>query len=372
MQIDFHHGVTYVCARLAGFHPDEAEIIAHSAQYVDDATKDGEIYFDNGMIYTRIASAHKMLDYKNFNALANHRAWLPFHFLPGNNGESAPAIHQELDREEYLRRCICRPNSPIAKDLARLVIERQKRPYALYRLGIAMHVYVDTWAHQGFVGFQHPINVAKNLEANDKMHEKRFGERLADFFQDAFDRLSSKWVGDSLPLGHGAVLSYPDRPYLKWSYTNGFGERVERDNPKDFVDAAQEMFQVFCRYRDFPIGGPSVFARTYPLPQAFTTIADLLATTVDEDGKDRHAVWLSHIANGTFGFSDDVRYVAKGEGSWKHLALDTAEDVDKEHGEIPYNPKFQTSHWKLFHDALQAHQFYVLHELLPRYGLLGG
>lgn len=329
------------------------------------------------MIYTRIASAHKMLDAKNFDALANHRAWLPFHFLPGNDGETTPDTHKPLGKDEYLRRCICRPNSPVAKDLTRLVIERQNRAYALYRLGIAMHVYVDTWAHQGFVGFQHPVNIANDLESSHELHEGRikqhgFGHRAIDFVKEKFDQLKSKLVGESLPLGHGAVLSYPDMPYLKWSYTDGDGKRVERDNPKEFFEAAQEMYQVFCRYREYQNAGDAVFEKTYPLPEAFALVRDMLANTAHEDGDARHQVWLSHIAKGAFGFSDEVTYVGKGHGSWKYHALGTIEDVGEGHGKIPYNPKFQSSHWKLFHDALQAHQFYVLHELLPRYGLLGG
>ena len=42
MQIDFHHAVTYVAARLAGFSANDAGIIAHSAQYVDDAVNAGK------------------------------------------------------------------------------------------------------------------------------------------------------------------------------------------------------------------------------------------------------------------------------------------------------------------------------------------
>jgi len=42
------------------------------------------------MIYPRTASAHKMLDYRNMRDLANHRVWLPFHFLPGNGGDPTP------------------------------------------------------------------------------------------------------------------------------------------------------------------------------------------------------------------------------------------------------------------------------------------
>lgn len=49
MQIDFHHAVTYVAARIAGMDHAKADIIAYAAQYVDDATNHGYIRFDNGV-----------------------------------------------------------------------------------------------------------------------------------------------------------------------------------------------------------------------------------------------------------------------------------------------------------------------------------
>ena len=69
MQIDFHHGATYVVARIAGFSPEQAQVIAHSAQYIDDATKEGVIKFDNFSMFRCMASAHKSIDYRNFEAL---------------------------------------------------------------------------------------------------------------------------------------------------------------------------------------------------------------------------------------------------------------------------------------------------------------
>ncbi len=86
MQIDFHHGTTYCIARFAGFRHPEAEMIAYCAQYVDDAINNGLITFDNGAMFSRISSAHKMLDYRNFEELANHRVWIPFHYLLPNYG----------------------------------------------------------------------------------------------------------------------------------------------------------------------------------------------------------------------------------------------------------------------------------------------
>jgi len=374
MQIDFHHGVTYVVARLAGFVPPEADIIAHSAQYVDDATESGEIWFANGMLYPRISSAHKMFDYRNARKLANHRVWLPFHFLPGNRGEAAPDAPLPFTSEDdFILRCVCRPNSHPARELMRIVITRQERDYALYRLGIAAHVFVDTWAHQGFVGYQHRINIATDIVANDEHHEKRFDKRAEEFFKSGWGRFLSWLLGEALPLGHGTVLSYPDRPYLTWSYTNGLGERVGRDNPTDFLEAAKNLYMHFRRYIDFKEDGEGVFGKLYEIPAHFETLGNRLKTVKDEEGDDRHRAWLKMAADGTFGFKDQVSYVQKGEGSWKHQALGTLEDIGQNSRRpLAYPPRFLTSHWKHFHDALQAHRFCVLNELLPRYGILSG
>jgi hypothetical protein len=371
VQIDFHHGVTYVVARLAGFSPGDADIIAHSAQYVDDATAEGVIWFDNEMVYERLASAHKMLDYTNMEELANHRVWLPFHFLPGNLGEPEPPAPPALSKEEAMRRSICQPNSAPAKGMMRAVIERQDRPYALYRLGIASHVFVDTWAHQGFVGFQHQVNVARDVEANDEHHEVSFSQRMKDFFEGDWDHIKEELVGAVLPLGHGSVLSYPDRPYLKWSYTNGLNEKISRDNPTDFYQAAKELYQHFRRYQDFPKLQDKVFDQTYPVPKNFGLIETKLRTIMNENGDERHEAWIAAIGDGSFGFAEEVTYVVSGAGSWKKEALNTLKDIDtNEDDPIPFPPKFYASHWKLFHDALQAHRFLILHELLPRFGIL--
>lgn len=65
MQIDFHHAVTYVAARLAGFAEAEAETIAYAAQYIDAATSEGIVCINNQALYHRTSSAHKMMDTLN-------------------------------------------------------------------------------------------------------------------------------------------------------------------------------------------------------------------------------------------------------------------------------------------------------------------
>ncbi|HIK03882.1 MAG TPA: hypothetical protein IGS40_04080 [Trichormus sp. M33_DOE_039] len=351
MQIDFHHGVTYVVARLAGFEHEAASIIAYSAQYVDDATNDGLIRFDNGALFQRMSSAHKMLDYRNFEELANYRVWIPFHFLPGNGGLPAGQDPQG----NFIDKLICRPNSYVAQEMVRECIEQRHRPYALHRLGITMHVYVDTWAHQGFAGVNHQVNEAKQLVDGDGKPDRNLIERLQNYF-----------ISEALPLGHGSVLSNPDKPFLSWGYTNGRGEKITRNNPQDFLTAADHMCRAMQRYL---VGKADATVSGLPAADK-SLIASMLQSITDIKGGDRHQKWLRAIADGKFSFgAADVSYIEKGRGSWKYLALGTDRDKDKADEKFLYRPSFLNSNWKLFHDALESHHFYIIHDLLPKYGI---
>ena len=55
--------------------------------------------------------------------------------------------------------------------MVRTCIEDQHPLYGHHRLGITLHVYTDTWAHQGFAGFRHDINNVKALDDQDKPDE---------------------------------------------------------------------------------------------------------------------------------------------------------------------------------------------------------
>lgn len=361
MQIDFHHAATYVIARYAGFGHHEAGIVAYCAQYVDDATNSGAIKFKNGAMYSRISSAHKALDYRHFNQLASHYVWIPFHFLPGNGGKPAG----ENPSGSFIEKLICRPNSYVARDMVRACILEKDKLYGLHRLGITMHVYADTWAHQGFAGVIHEVNDIRAL--NERGEEDcEFLEKMKGFFGGVFDRGASKFVGDALPLGHGAALSCPDKPYLTWMYKDHRGRVVERNNTSAFVEAAEQMCHAMQCYR---AADPDADVSGLP-QQGREKIEELLSSITGENGDDRHEKWIEKIAEGYFDFpAAELSYCAKGVGSWKYLALSTRGFKDRASDVYPYTPLFLSCDWKLFHDALQDHRFYVVHNLLPRYGI---
>lgn len=351
MQIDFHHATTYVVARDAGFSHEDADIIAYAAQYVDDATSSGTISFDNHAVYNRISSAHKMLDPRNTEELANHHVWMAFHFLPGNGGLAAGADPDGT----FINKIICTPNSPVAQEMVRDAILEKNRPYALHRLGVTMHVYADTWAHQGFAGVMHPVNEVEH--ARETSHSGIFDTPLSGILNSILD--------DAIPpLGHGRALTFPDAPFLQWEYQNGRGELVRRNNPADFIAAAEHMCIAMRRYL---LGDPT--AQVDGLTAATRQqIQGMFTGTLLKEGEDRHKQWLRAIRNGQFsvcGSVDIDDYLPRGNDSWKAAALGTSFDLPL----YRYRKEFLSSHWKHFHDAIQAHRFNVVYNILPKYGI---
>ncbi len=357
MQIDFHLAGTYVIARMAGFDHEQARIIGSCAQYVDDAAENGAVRFHGGYLYAMYSSAHKMLDYRNFEELANHRMWIPFHFLPGNNSKELG----DGNEDAHIDRLLCRPDSAPAREMLRSVILQGNAPYGLHRLGVAMHVYADTWAHQGFAGVIHEVNSASNIrQMGSQEADPDMTARVSNFFGDLFDRAGNALMSSAMPLGHGAVLSFPDRPYLRWQYENGRGETVLRDNPTDFMTAADRMCIAMKRFLQ---GDPDAQVSGLTDEQS-AKLYEMIINTTDESGDDRLEKWKERIRNGDFGFAPaELEY---DEDAWKPRALGEAED-----GKYHYRPEdFLTSDWKLFHDAARAHAYSVLYEILPMFGIV--
>lgn len=354
MQIDGHHTLTYIAGRLAGYSRKKASIIAYSAQYVDDATNSGVLNFKNGAMYSRISSAHKMLDYRNSDELANHQVWIPFHFLPGNGGKNAG----ENPEGSFIRKLVCYPDSYVARDMLQICARDHEKPYALHRLGITMHVYADTWAHQGFAGVNHEVNEVSKLKTNNKTLDRSFANKIASFFLSA-----------SFPLGHGAALSHPDRPSLVWEYKNGRGEKVSRNNAEIFMDATNKMCQAMQCFRKPDL---SMNLGLMPgLPEKDTKeIFALIKSIKGDSGEVRHEKWIDEIRKGSFSFGpEEVSYVAKGKGAWKQTSIGQLKAHDTGREEFTFKKTFLSSNWKLFHDALQAHRLDMLHDVLPKYGI---
>ena len=364
MQIDFHHSATYVIARFSGFSHKHASTIAYAAQYVDDSTTDGFIHFTNGMRYRRYATSHPVIAPDNIDNDANVMTWLPFHFIPGN-----VTTRSESDLS-YFRKLVCRPDSALARRMMQAARADRGRPESLHRLGIAAHVFVDTFAHQGFAGLHHPIN------------------KVSDIRDESGAPMRAPLVP---PVGHGQVGSYPDLPYLRWSYLNWEGSRIHRDNPADYLLGANRLCEEFQRYRNKPVVGLTASQRR-ALEHLFTTLTD-------PSGQARHQRWLQHAENGSFEFGPvKLNYDPSGPNSWKQIALrhgpywwpggmsgfgtramrwmrlgarSVADSIGIEYAsEYASHARFLRSDYKKFHDAALRQRSAVLHDILPEFGIV--
>jgi len=217
MNIEFHYFITFILCRKAGFDPDESNKIAYSSQYTDDNDSHKFVNFKGGGGFTSKIS--QTMDVSKPEG--KHKSIYPyFHFIPG--GEDAT---ETCDFKKELKN-ICRknsnfrcgeysclltvPNSANARDILNEAMNTEDENLLLFRLGIAIHAYADTWSHQNFVGYENELNSKKmNLIDLKLCH--------ANFNHDP-DKINNKWRDERLNNDHKV------------------------DNNERFLQAAKEIF----------------------------------------------------------------------------------------------------------------------------------
>ncbi len=352
MQTDMHYWGAYALARAAGIKRRAAQIIASASEYVDDAVLDESVHIGDGRSILVEMTAHKMLDFKNTDSDDQRRVWLPFHFLPGGNGSSA------------IEKLVCGKDSKVARQLVAANLARAAvAPYGRQLLGITAHVYADTFSHWGFIGANHSHNRVKDGSIKLQVADGSvlsYIERKARRF---FENLVLAGVGHALPLGHGAVATYPDRPYLSWSYCEGFGRgrRVVRDNQADFLDGCKALHKMFGQYAaNVPAdsdGGGRTWAQIRPKVEA--------VLAVEGDKQKRIAAWQQAIEAG------DLR--GMGESPAKYLGHAWSAKVEELRQTTPSSSppvgRLAALPVYRFYQAARHHRLALL-ELLPSHGLV--
>ncbi len=236
MQLDFHYCTIRILAEKAGFSAEDAQIISYASQYIDDAVDHEKMYIDGSLdillsrftenTFDPICTAHKGLQFINgYNQGVQNKIYIPFHFLPD--------LENSLDMNvtQNCRLSLKLVNKALV-ELCKGVGEQ--RIMNLIRLGITLHTYADSWAHQNFSGKHNPkANDIRDITLfkNGKWETIPFLTRLEY---------------NSLPdIGHAEAASYPDQSHLKWSYVRvSDGKTYIRDNTLLFLDAAEHIFNL--------------------------------------------------------------------------------------------------------------------------------
>ena len=210
MDIEFHYYITYIVALRAGFAPGDAYVIAYASQYTDDNTtvytidKGGPGEYSNYISQT----ANILKPQKELMGI-----YPAFHFMPGTLVELAGDSARRRDGKLHLMNTI--PDSMNSRKLLQAALDSHDP----YRIGIATHMYADTFAHQNFVGFEESFNGMKGL-----------------------------FEGIVPDIGHADAGYKPDRISLSWEDRRLVQSHSKIDNKERFIEAARCIYQRYAGY----------------------------------------------------------------------------------------------------------------------------
>ena len=212
MNIEFHYFSIYYLARQAGLDDRFSGLLAASSQYVDASTY--PLHFSTPREELSITVTQ---NYVFWDEAVRRDVYLPFHFIPGGITGGLDGYPQDKANPYTVR-----PNGEIAKELV-IQAFREKDPFLM---GIALHSFADTWAHQNFSGLVEEGN-----------------------------RITSDSSMLSLPpAGHLQALTQPDEPDRIW-FDPRLPEPERRiSNAQRFVQAGRKIYRYLCIYNNKSFG----------------------------------------------------------------------------------------------------------------------
>jgi hypothetical protein len=203
MNIEFHYYAIHYLARQAGFSESESSILAISSQLVDESTAQWEIHSNSINFSSEITQ-----NYIFWNPVVAESMYRPFHFIPGER-EIARSRRKDGKPGKY----------PVTADspLAREILVAALDTHDLYRIGIALHAYADTWAHQNFSADDEPQNALES--------------------------------GVTIPaVGHLHAFKNPDNPRTIWKDSRLLPPFDLIDNTERYAKAAGMIYRFLCTY----------------------------------------------------------------------------------------------------------------------------
>jgi hypothetical protein len=203
MNAEFHYyAVCFLCLR-AGLPERRAVDIAFASQYVDNAILAYQVD-DDGYAYTTQVTQN----YIFWDETTLREIYLPFHFIPGDPGKAGS---ERVDGAAS--RWTVTPDSPLAKELLVAALKTGDD----FRIGIALHAYADTWAHQHFSGRTEACNVI-----------------------DPASPLP--------PAGHLQAMRSPDDASGSWTDPRLLPDLSRVDNGERFRSAARKIYRYLRTY----------------------------------------------------------------------------------------------------------------------------
>jgi hypothetical protein len=270
MNIAFHYCAVKALARFAGLAEGLAQVIAEYSQFIDDYATRDTIYADwaddeaitSGLAVLQQDGSHRgrykiALVTTGFQGNWDYfRMWqseslvnnmlIPFHFITRSRLRDSsdytpvePALVGDGQIISNFLRDAVSPAGQITQE-------------SLIHLGMILHVFADTYAHQTFSGYACDGNKRKLLKV-----DKFDGRRDSD--------VTKEYIGTASYLsamGHAYAGHAPDDTNVSFFALPAAGAipNYARSNYMLFIEAAEHIYNYLCQY-----GG------TVPVPGTFVT-----------------------------------------------------------------------------------------------------
>lgn len=209
MDTEFHYYITGLLAKRSGFSEAEAATIAYASEYVDYNCQSYEVHENWGdKPYCNEISQTMDISKPRSERI---RIYPLFHFVPGDpNADSARRVDGKTHPLNTTPDS-ANANAIIDAALGGVIADGEG---LLHAIGIASHTYVDSWAHQNFVGIKDDFNqMGSDIKPN---------------------------------IGHADAGHYPDIPCLIWEDERLIDPLI--DNRERFIEAGMALYDKYLDY----------------------------------------------------------------------------------------------------------------------------
>lgn len=370
MEKSSHYYALLALCRTCGIKKDIAHKIAYASQFVDDAKinylfvdehiGDDPLFHvneDETKCIKNIATCHSYFKIKTYNFNAMMYNTCAFHFIPGCDGDT------------FTSKLVCKENSDVIKQIMNNNLTETPEKF-----GMLLHIYADTFAHQGFSGLLSKKNNIENLKPQNgtlPITGKYYLNESWKYLKKLIKKESKFKFKDFIPAyGHGQAEHYPDIPYLKWTYNynnesheNARLETQKVDNQDRFKRAFENIQNYLLQYIEI-----NSLSTEENIQDTFFEFYEVLKSKAENDNKIEQ--WKNYLIKNKY-FKEDSPELTYDENFW-------LEDIFKDFNEEKYQARivnsaqlkdnYKEKSWYKFANGVKSYKV-ELQEVLKSNGL---
>lgn len=333
MDHEIHYYINFLVAKQAGFNHNDAYKIAYSAQYVDDNVIMYKVKSNNKNFVKEQSTKCNDFTYKNFITQTSNltlpkqllkKIYTCFHFIPEITLDKA--IKLAAIRKD---KCLHPLNTAPGGTLAKHVLHKALKMNCPYAIGIASHAYLDTWAHQNFIGQFDSFNAMFKFHHLNHSLNQSLNERV----------------------GHIDALHYPDLVGEKWCDKRLLPCCCNINNNERFIEALIYLLKEYSLF--FKMNNQQIMKCNSKISHSH--FIKYIKSALNTESKHARYMYYREIYSKMTGVKNIIHY---NKCSWINI-LGKRSKLSKSISLDLSVAEFKKTKWYKFQQAAKKHQNYI-------------